>query len=337
MTRIPFETMKREVKQAFVSAGMSEEKADMCAQVHTETSCDGVFSHGLNRVARFVDYVKKGLVDVNAEPSLIKSLGAIEVYNGNRGPGILNAISAMDRAMEIAKNYGVGIVTLQNTTHWMRGGTYGLKAVEKGFIGICWTNTESVMPAWGGKNTRIGNNPFVMAVPRKKGPVILDMAMSQYSYGKLQTTRLKNELLPYPGGFDENGNLTSEPGPIEKTMRVLPTGYWKGSGFSILLDAVAATMSGGLSTNEIDKEQAGSCGGCSQVFIAMDPAQINGEEHSEKVVDGIVEYIKTSEPEKENGEVYYPGENSAKNRQDNMEHGIPVDEEIWKEVLSLAK
>ncbi|MFD1781557.1 3-dehydro-L-gulonate 2-dehydrogenase [Fredinandcohnia salidurans] len=335
MTRISFETMKSEIKRAFINAGMSEEKAEVCARVHTETSCDGVASHGLNRVPRFVDYIKRGWVDVDAEPTLVKSLGAIEIYNGNRGPGILNALTAMDRAMEIAKTYGVGIVTLQNTTHWMRGGTYGLKAVNNGFIGICWTNTESVMPAWGAVDTRVGNNPFVMAVPRKKGHIILDMAMSQYSYGKLQTTELKKELLPFPGGFDEEGNLTREPGPIERTKRILPMGYWKGSGFSILLDAIAAIMSGGLSTNEIDKVQEGSCGGCSQVFIALDPTQINGEEHSEKITDGIVDFIKASEPEKEGGQVYYPGENSLNNRYKNIEQGIPADDGIWKEVLSL--
>lgn len=335
MTRIPFKTMKKEIKRAFLSVGMSEEKADICAQIHTETSCDGVASHGLNRVARFVDYIKRGWVDVNAGPTLVKSLGAIEIYDGNRGPGILNALFAMEKATEVAKTYGVGIVTLKNTTHWMRGGTYGLKAANKGFISICWTNTESCMPVWGAKDTRLGNNPFVMAVPRKKGAIILDMAMSQYSYGKLQTTRLKNEILPFPGGFDENGELTREPGPIEQTMRILPIGYWKGSGFAILLDALAAIMSGGLSTNEIDNVQKGSCGGCSQIFIAMDPTQVNGEDYSEKIADEIVEYIKASEPAEGDKQVSYPGENSYKNRQQNMEKGIPVDDGVWKEVISL--
>jgi len=335
VTRIAFETMKNEIKRAFISVGMSEKKADICAQIHTETSCDGVYSHGLNRVPRFVEYVKKGWVDVDAEPTMVKSLGAIEIYDGNRGPGILNALFAMEKAVEIAKVHGVGIVTLRNTTHWMRGGTYGLKAADEGLVGICWTNTESCMPAWGAKDTRIGNNPFVMAVPRKKGPIILDMAMSQYSYGKLQTTRLKNEVLPFPGGFDEKGELTREPGPIEQTMRILPTGYWKGSGFAILLDAFAAIMSGGLSTNEIDKVQEGSCGGCSQIFIAMDPSQVSGEDYSEKIADGIVEYVKTSEPATEDGQVFYPGENSLKNRRQNLEEGIPVDDGVWEEVMSL--
>ena len=132
------------------------------------------------------------------------------------------------------------------------------------------------MPAWGGKNPRLGNNPFVMAVPRKKGNIVLDMAMSQYSYGKLQVTRLKGATLPYPGGFDKDGNLTSEPGPIEQSMRILPMGYWKGAGFAILLDALAAILSEGLATDRIDQLGLGSCTGCSQVFIVFDPRAGHG-------------------------------------------------------------
>ena len=214
MTRIPFDEMKATIKAAFMNAGMPEEKADVCAQIHTESSRAGVYSHGLNRVERFVEYIGKSLVDVNAEPTLDLNLGSMEIYNGNLGPRILNALFAMNRATEIAEKNGLGLVSLNNTTHWMHGGAYGWQAAEKGFIGICWTNTESCMPAWGAKSCGIGNNPFIMAVPRKEGHVVLDMAMSQYSYGKLQTTRLKDQKLPYPGGFDQEGKLTDIPGEI---------------------------------------------------------------------------------------------------------------------------
>ena len=95
--------MKRTVKQAFLNAGLSEEQADICAQIHTETSCDGIFSHGLNRVVRFVDYVNKGWVDIQAEPELIKSLASMEIYDGCRGIGITNALFATERAMALAK------------------------------------------------------------------------------------------------------------------------------------------------------------------------------------------------------------------------------------------
>ncbi len=336
MTRIPFETVHEVVTEAFVKAGMNQEDARTCARIHTESSCDGIYSHGLNRVARFVDYLQRGWVDPKAKPSLAKKLGVIEIYDGQCGPGILNAFYATDRAMAIAAEQGVGIVTMRNTTHWMRGGTYGWYAADKGFVAISWTNTESCMPSWGGKNTRLGNNPFVMAVPRRKGHIVLDMAMSQYSYGKLQVTRLKGAQLPYPGGFDKNGNLTSEPGPIEESMRILPMGYWKGSGFAILLDTLAAVLSEGIATNDIDKIQRGSCTGCSQVFMVFDPRQLGGEEFTEKVADGVADYVNSSTPAENSREVLYPGQSTLRIRAEHRANGIVVDDGVWADVLALA-
>ncbi len=337
MTRITFDEMKSTIKSAFVTAGMPDEKADICAQIHTESSRDGVFSHGLNRVERFVDYIHKGWVDVNAEPSLQNNLGSMEIYNGNLGPGILNARFAMNRATDLAGKFGLGLVTLNNTTHWMRGGSYGWQAADKGFIAICWTNTESCMPAWGAKTIGIGNNPFIMAVPHKNGHVVLDMAMSQYSYGKLQVTRLKNETLPFPGGFDKEGNLTDVPGPIEESWRILPAGYWKGSGFAILLDIISALLSNGLSTAGIDKTGKGSCGSCNQVFIAIDPLKFNTQEFIDNILEETIKQIKSSELAEGNNEIYYPGEKSFKTRIENMEFGIPVDDGVWEKVKTLAK
>ncbi len=336
MTRIRFEEMKATIKQAFLNAGMSEEKADVCARIHTESSRDGVYSHGLNRVERYVDYIGKGWVDVNAEPTLEKNMGTLEIYNGNMGPGILNAIFAMDRATEIASQFGLGLVSLRNTTHWMRGGAFGWQAAEKGFVAICWTNTESCMPTWGAKSTCIGNNPFIMAVPRKEGHIVLDMAMSQYSYGKLQVTRLKNDKLPYAGGFDTEGQLTDDPGAIETSRRILPMGYWKGSGFAILLDLISALLSGGLTTAGIDKFDQGSCGSCCQVFIAIDPLKINTQEFIDNALEETISQLKSSTPANENGEIFYPGEQSLKKRFENMELGIPVDDSVWEKVKELA-
>ncbi len=337
MTRIPFDEMKATIKKAFVNAGMPEDKADVCARVHTESSRDGVYSHGLNRVERFVDYLGKGWVDAHAVPTLDMNMGAMEIYNGNMAPGILNALFAMNRATEIAEKNGLGLVSLNNTTHWMRGGAYGWLAAEKGFIGICWTNTETCMPAWGAKSGAIGNNPFIMAVPRKEGHIVLDMAMSQYSYGKLQVTRLKNQKLPYVGGFDTNGVLTDDPGAIEESRRILPMGFWKGSGFAILLDIISALLSGGRTTAAIDKFDKGSCGSCCQVFIAINPLKINTQEIIDKALKETIVQIKSSVPAKENEEIFYPGEQSLKTRNENMQLGIPVDDGVWATVKQLAK
>ena len=175
-----------------------------------------------------------------------------------------------------------------------------------------------------------------MAVPRKNGHIVLDMAMSQYSYGKLQQTRMKNQELPFAGGFDKEGILTDKPGPIEESRRILPMGYWKGSGFSILLDLISALLSRGLSTAGVDKVGKGSCGGCSQVFIAINPLKINTQEFIDRILNETVEQVKSSVPAEEGGEVFYPGERSLKTRHENMKSGIPVDDDIWEKVKQLA-
>jgi 3-dehydro-L-gulonate 2-dehydrogenase len=336
MALVSFAEMQDVIASAFINAGMIEQEAQQCARIHTESTLDGVNSHGLNRVARFVDYVSKGWVNLAAKPELVKQLGAIEIYDGGRAPGVLNAIFSTDRAMQMASQQGVGIVALRNTTHWMRGGAYGWRAADQGYVAISWTNTESVMPAWGGRDSRVGNNPFVIAVPRKKGHIVLDMAMSQYSYGKLQTTRLKDRKLPFPGGFDNHGNLTDEPGPIEASMRILPMGYWKGSGFAIMLDVLAAVLSEGAPTNAIDKIQEGSCTGCSQIFILIDPAKLGGEKFTEEIANSVVEYVHKSIPAEDSTGTLYPGENALSTRQKQMKVGILVDDGVWSEVLTLA-
>ena len=224
--RVPYDKLKQDVKQIFLNLGLTEEKAEICTAVHIQSSADGVESHGLNRIPRFVEYVQKGWVNIKGEPQLAGAKGAVENYDGQLGIGITNALFCADRAVELAKKHGIGCVALKNTTHWMRGATYVWKMAEAGFMGMSWINAESCMPLWGSDKRSVGNNPFCMAIPREDGPLILDMAMSLYAYGKLGVYRLAGKQLPYPGGFDKDGNLTCDPGAIEETMRGLPMGFF---------------------------------------------------------------------------------------------------------------
>lgn len=333
--RIQFEELKAQIKKAMLNAGLSEEQAEICAQTHAESSRDGVYSHGLNRVSRFVEYVKKGWVNIDGKPELKKSVGCMENYDGNLGIGILNAKFCMNRAIELAKVHGVGIISLKNTTHWMRGGSYAWDAANAGYMGICWTNVDSIMPLWGAKNPGIGNNPLCFAIPYKNGNIVLDMAMSQYSNGKISDTRMAGKQLPYPGGFDMEGNLTCDPAAIEESQRTLPIGFWKGSGLAVVLDLAAAILSNGNNASGIDKAGKGGCGACSQIFIAFDPHVFASEEEMAAILDSSVNQIHNSIPVKEGGRITYPGERCLETRKENSELGVPVDENIWKEVCSL--
>jgi len=332
--RIKYEDMKNEFKRVLCTRGFSEEQAEISAELFTENSCDGIYSHGVNRFPRVIEYLEKGYIKVGALPTLVESKGAFERWDGNLGMGNVNAKLCMDRAIELARKNGIGCVALSNTNHWMRGGAYGWQAARAGCVGICWTNTQPNMPAWGAKDRRIGNNPIIFAVPREKGHVVTDMAVAQFSYGKMEECKLKNQLLPVPGGFDTKGELSRDPAEIEKTWRVLPVGFWKGSGLSILLDLIAAVLSGGNSTHEVGKLGDDELA-LSQIFIAFDAANIAGSDFLSKVVNDVVTDVKNSDKADEKGSIFYPGEMEEKTRADNLANGIPVNDDIWQIIQSM--
>jgi len=333
--RIPFDEMKSEFSRILLSIGFSEQKAEKCAEIFTMNSLDGVNSHGINRFPRFVKNTLEGFVKPEAVPTILHRFGSLEQWDGNLGPGPLNAIFATDRAMEIAAENGIGLVTLANTNHWMRAGTYGWQAAKKEFVLICWTNTCPNMPAWGATDPRVGNNPFVIAVPYQDEAIVLDFAMSQYSYGKMEVLKKEGKMLPYPGGFNKDGEITSDPGEILESWRVMPVGYWKGAGFSLLLDIVATILSGGQSTHQI--HSCTSEYSVSQVFIAINIKALNNYPSINNSIKQIIEDLHKSNPENPDAKIRYPGENVLQTRKSNLEKGIPVSKDAWEKLKSIRR
>jgi len=326
--RISYDELKKEFKRVLLKISFSEEQAETCAGIFAANSRDGVYSHGLNRFPVFVELVKKGLVKPESIPTLLDTHGAIERWDGNYAPGMTNASHCMDRAIALAKQYGIGCVAIRHTNHWMRGGTYGWQAAEAGCIGICFTNAVANMPAWGGKTPVLGNNPLVIAIPRAEGHVVLDMAISLFSYGKMQQYELDEKELPFDGGFDEQGNMTKDPAKIRKSKLALPIGFWKGSGLALVLDLLAVALSGGDSTEKISERENEY--GVSQCFIAINRPDLHAS-----LIDQVIAFTKSSEATDPERPVAYPGENTLKTRRENQEKGIPVNEDKWRELKKI--
>ncbi|ASZ10176.1 3-dehydro-L-gulonate 2-dehydrogenase [Chitinophaga pendula] len=325
--RIPFDTLKNEFRRVLLELSFTTEKADRCAGIFAANSRDGVHSHGLNRFPVFVQLVRDGFVDLAASPEVVTQQGGFALWDGRQGPGMYNASLCMEHAVALAKTQGIGCVTIRNNNHWMRGGTYGWQAADAGCVGICFTNAIAGMPAWGGSTPVLGNNPLVIAVPRQEGHVVLDMAMSQYSFGKMQEYELRGEQLPFPGGYDEQGQLTADPAVIRQTKRALPIGYWKGSGLALLLDILLTALGGGRSTRDITND--GREYGVSQCFIA-----IHREDMHEALIDAILDYTRHSAGGA-GEQVSYPGERTLRTRQESEAAGVWVNEQIWEQVLGL--
>jgi 3-dehydro-L-gulonate 2-dehydrogenase len=331
--RLPYEEVKNTLLLVLRKFGFTEERAELCSTLFTETSLDGIYSHGLNRFPLFAKYLRLGIVQPANEPDLIQSTGNIEKWDGKLGVGNLNAWFCMDRAIQLAKQSGMGMVTIRNTNHWMRGGSYGLQAAAQNCIGICITNTIPNMPPWGGQEPKVGNNPLILCVPHEPYPVLLDMAVSQFAYGKLELLKRQGEKLPFPGGFNKDLKLSEDPEEILESNLALPTGYWKGSGLAVLLDLLVSLLSEGLTSTDIgkhDMEQA-----VSQLFLAIDLDLAGSQEERERKVADVLESITGCKPMEPGGKVHYPGQQTWSRRMENMKSGIPVLQSTWDRITGL--
>lgn len=331
--KVEYSKLRSALALVLVSKGFDRKKAAQCAGLFADASLDGVASHGLNRFPEFIRLVEAGIVNPKAEPSLDFSLPIFERWNGNLGAGPLNASFAMDRAVAMAKAQGMGVVALHRTNHWKRGGNFGWQAGKEGCFAICFTNTLPNMPAWGGSEPKLGNNPLVIAIPKKPEPLVLDMAMTQFAYGKIQAYLRQGKKLPYEAGFTKEGELTKDPSPILTHNLAMPMGMWKGAGLAMMLDLLASLLSGGLATHEIgnlEEEHA-----ISQFFLCLYPPNLGlGEEVLEKRINAWITDLKSGETF--SGEPsLYPGEQSLQNRRHNLKNGVPVEKQIWEQVLAM--
>ena len=331
--RIDYNELKTTFQKILSNLNFTETKADACATLFASNSLDGLYTHGVNRFPRFVQNVMDGIVIANNEPVKTGGTNALEQWNGQLGPGPLNAITCTDRAIELAKLHGIGCVALANTNHWMRGGAYAWQAAKKGVAFICWTNTIANMPAWGALDSRLGNNPLIMGLPFNDEAIVLDMAISQFSYGAMEKLAMKNQQLEVPGGFNEKGEMTADPTEIIKTNRSLPVGYWKGSGLSLLLDILAAVLSGGKSTFQISKQKSESA--LSQVFIAIDLQSLQNFPSINGLLQNIIADYHAAAPDGSGKAILFPGERVVKTRKENLLKGIPVNVKIWEQIQRL--
>ena len=332
--RIPYNQVKNQLYEVLSRLNFPEDNAQKCASIFADNSLDGVYSHGINRFIRFVEYTQKGYINPLTEAKKVHQIGAIEQWDGQLAPGPTTAFEATERAMALARKHGIGMIAMANTNHWMRGGTYGWQCAKNGFAFIGWTNTIANLPAWGAKECKLGNNPLVFAIPYQNEAIVLDMAMSQYSYGKMEDMEKEGTELPLPGGFNKNDELSTSPSEILETGRPLPIGYWKGAGLSLMLDLMATLFSAGLSTSAVTHQNKNEYG-VSQVFIAIDLQQLPNFPAINQTIQEVLDDFLSAEKMNTTNSLRYPGQQIIKTREKNQAEGIPVNAEIWQKILNL--
>ena len=316
---------------------LPQEKAHHFAEIFAGNSADGVHSHGMNRFPRYIGDMESGLCDASVtEAERVSGFGALEVWDAHFGVGPLIAEQASERAIALAKEHGIGCVALRNNSHWLRAGRYGLMMADAGMMGICMTNTAMNLVAYGAKVPSTGNNPITFAIPRKAGSLVMDMAVSQYAFGKLEIMAQQGKMLDTECGYDVNGNLTNDPAKINESGMMMPMALWKGSALSIMIDMTVSMLSLGRTSREIGDPSKGEKG-MSQIFICMNPAAVVDMGAADERLEETIAFFESLEPREGSSGVHAPGVNLAATRKKHMEGGIPVTEATWEKIVSLAE
>lgn len=316
---------------------LNAQDAKRFAEIFAGNSLDGVYSHGMNRYPRYLSDMESGLCDAKVtQAERVSGLGGLEVWDAHFGVGPLIAQQMAERAIELARTHGIACVALRNNSHWLRAGRYGLMMADAGMMGLCMTNTCMNLVAYGAKEPSTGNNPITIAIPRRAGSLVMDMAVSQYAFGKLEIMAQEGGMLDTPCGYDTDGNLTNDPQKIVESGLMTPMALWKGSALSIMIDLMVSMMSLGRTSLAIGTPADGEKG-MSQMFVCMNPAAVIDMDKAEAQMEKTIAFLNSLEPKDGVHGVHAPGENLEKTRARNRECGIPVTEDTWQKIVNASE
>lgn len=316
---------------------LNAQDAKRFAEIFAGNSLDGVYSHGMNRYPRYLSDMESGLCDAKVtQAERVSGLGGLEVWDAHFGVGPLIAQQMAERAIELARTHGIACVALRNNSHWLRAGRYGLMMADAGMMGLCMTNTCMNLVAYGAKEPSTGNNPITIAIPRRAGSLVMDMAVSQYAFGKLEIMAQEGGMIDTPCGYDTDGNLTNDPQKIVESGLMTPMALWKGSALSIMIDLMVSMLSLGRTSLAIGTPADGEKG-MSQMFVCMNPAAVIDMDKAEAQMEKTIAFLNSLEPKDGVHGVHAPGENLEKTRARNRECGIPVTEDTWQKIVNASE
>lgn len=326
ITRIAYPRLCECVQGALVAHGVPAVIAQREAQIMAEADLHGVPSHGVRMLPPLLRGLDEGRA--KAQPALrwVREFGAICVLDGDNGPGRYVAATAMQAAVERARQFGVGVCLATHTSHWGRAHAYALRAAQAGCIGLCTTNAVQTMAAWGAGKAVIGNNPLAIAVPRAAGqpPVVLDIAMSQAAVGKVGTWLREGRELPPGWGVDAQGEPSTDAKAI-LAGAVSPMGGHKGAGLALMLEFMTAALGGGLFCRDLSAVGGAVETQTSKLFIALDIKAFGAEEFEARI-ESYLDYLRAEASLRE--PFLFPGERGWQDCERNLREGVPLHAEI---------
>jgi len=327
----------------FDALGCPHQESEWVSESLVNSNLRGYDSHGVIRVAQYVQNLQTGQVRPGATFQIVKETAAMALVDGHWGWGQVVARKAMELAIQKARRHGVGTVVVRNSQHVARLGEYPAQAVSHRMIGLAVINNGSTQAAekvapWGGIDPKLAANPIAWASPSgHEWPIVVDMTTSVIPEGKVRLANYKGQKLPEGCFIDADGNPSTDPkafyGPPQGAL--LPLGDsagHKGYGLSLMTELLGGALSGTGCVGE--RHEQGSSGLFFQAFNIEDFVPYD------KFVDTVANlesWIKSSRKVRGVDEIFIPGEVAHRNFEQRRRDGIPLDDAVWEEIRRIAR
>ena len=328
------------VKAIVVAAGSHDDEAAMVADNLVEANLRGHDSHGVGMVPRYVDAVLEGGLAVNAHVAIRQDSGALLTLDGRRGYGQVIGREAMALGIARAREHGVCVVGLAHSHHLGRIGHWAEQCIAGGLVSIHFVNVLSrpIVAPFGGRDARLGTNPFCVGIPRPGGdPIVLDFATSKIAQGKTRVAH--NKGVPVEPGIliDNHGEPTTDPryAVIEPVGALLPFGEHKGAGLALICELLGGALAGGDTGRNVTDGRRRVLN--SMFSILVDPERLGTAANLAREMEGFVAYATASPPQPGVGRVRTPGEPERETRAKRMKEGIAIDAVTWGEILAAGE
>ncbi|KAG9681921.1 Malate/L-lactate dehydrogenase, partial [Aureobasidium melanogenum] len=329
IARIPSSDAHAYVKAVLEANKVSPEYASTVADCLVAADLRGVDTHGVNRIPSYVARIRQGVLDPKAEPELKEITPVVAQVDGKNGFGFVAAKLGMAKAINMAKTFGIGMVSIKHSNHFGMSAWVVQQALDAGLMSLVFTNSSPALPVWGGKSKLMGVSPIACGAPGNEHPFILDMAPSVAARGKIYKAKRRGEKIPKDWALDAEGRQTDDPAAaLEGVM--LPMGGPKGSALAIMMDVFSGVLSGsafaGHVTNPYDPSRPADVG---HFLVAIKPDLFMSMEDFKDRMEYLYQRVVGSDKMAGVDRIYMPGELEQLTQQERARSGIPyVEAEI---------
>ncbi len=340
--QVPVGELTDFVRAVAVRCELPAVHADLLAESLVAADLRGVPSHGVFRLAIYARGYLSG--HINPAPRLTESgdRSAARLIDGDNGLGLIVGQLAMDRAIELAREHGVGLVSVRNSNHSGVLAVHALRAAREGMIGYFTSNAPALMAPWGAQDPLLSNSPFAYAFPARDTPVVVDMACSAVARGRIRMAAVDGLPIPFGWALDAEGSPTDDAVAAMDGV-VLPMGDHKGSGLAVAHEILATCLSGANLSMDVPKAflrhgaDTLDSWGVGHLAMAIDVGATRQLDDFREDVGRLSDAVRSLTPRPDFAKVLMPGDPEEESTRVLRLHGIPLSSESCRSLERLAR